>query len=472
MTSDVVVVGGGPAAHRLAVRLEHHGHRGTVTVIGAEETPPYNRALLGSVLDGTLSTDRLRLPPLPPAVTLLTGVRVTDVDRARRTVRIGDGRELDYDVLVLATGALPRVPHVPGLLTARGRPAEGVRTVRTAADCGPVRTGPVVVLGGGVLGVETALSLRRAGHEVALVHPEPHLMERHLDAAGGAVLGDVLAGRDVAVHLGRRAVEYAPGKLVLDDGRILEAGTLLLCAGTVPDTALARRSGLAVRHGVVVDDRLRTGDPRIHAIGDCAEHAGTAAGTVTAAWEQADALAGILTGSDRPFRPRRQVLRPRTAGLDAVVLTPGGADRDADGAVEETVSLVDRAAGRYARLELRGGRVHRGAVIGAAAPVAAAGALHEAGAPLPEDRFAWLTGSDGTYADGGALPDDAVVCHCNNVTRGALRQAWADGAHDPAALAGATRATTGCGGCADAVRDLCAALGSAPHDTTAQGGTP
>ncbi|MFK4149624.1 FAD-dependent oxidoreductase [Streptomyces sp. NPDC004065] len=497
--SDVVVVGGGPAAHRLAARLVRYGHRGTVTVAGAEEVPPYNRALLGSVLDGTLPAERLRLPALPAAVTLLTGTRVTGVDRARRTVRTEDGRELAWDVLVLATGARPRVPYVPGLVTARGRPAEGVRTVRTAADCRALPPGPVTVLGGGVLGVESALALRRAGHEVALVHPAPLLMERHLDEEASAVLAGLLAVRGVAVHLGRRAAEYVQGKLVLDDGQVVAAGTVLLCAGTEPDTELARACGLTIRHGVVVDDRLRTSDPRIHAIGDCAEHAGAVGSTVTSAWEQAEALARVLTGSPRPYRPRPRVLRPRTGDIETVVLLParedgtadgtigvstgdttGGAtagtaagtasrttDRTADETADETVSLTDRAGGRYARLALREGRIHRGVVIGPAAAVAAAGHLHETGAVLPEDRLALLTGSEGTYAGDGELPDDAVVCHCNNVTRGALRRAWTGGARDTAALARATRATTGCGSCAAVVRGLCTSLASsAPQPRT------
>ncbi|MEV5989564.1 FAD-dependent oxidoreductase [Streptomyces sp. NPDC052051] len=463
MKTDVVVVGGGPAAHRLAARLIQYGHRGTVTVIGAEDDPPYNRALLGSVLDGTLSPGQLTLPALPSTVRLLTGTQVRTIDRARHTVRLDDGRELAYDVLVLATGARPRLPWVPGLVTARGQLADGVRTVRTTADCRPLPAGPVTVLGGGILGVESALRLRRAGHEVTLVHREPELMERYFDAEAGAVLGDLLAERGVAVQLGRRATEFVPGKLVLDDGQVVAAGTLLLCTGVEPETALARACELAVRDGVMVDDRLRTSDPRIHAIGDCAEHAGVVGATVSGAWEQADALARILTGTGRRFSSSPQILRPRIADFDAVALMPASAKGIEE--AEETISLRDRAGGRYAWLTLRGGRIQRGVVIGPA--VAAVGFLHERGAVLPEDRLALLTGSDGTYADDGVLPDDAVICHCNNVTHATLRQAWTGGAHDPAALARATRATTGCGSCAGVVRELCATLGSPPQ---AQGG--
>ncbi|MFE9251289.1 FAD-dependent oxidoreductase [Streptomyces sp. NPDC007088] len=468
--SGVLVVGGGPAAHRLAERLRRYGYEGAVTVVGAEPRAPYNRALLGSVLDGTLDAGRLTLPGLPSDVRVLTGTRVTGVDRAARTVRTGDGREFGYDTLVLATGARPRTPPVPGLTDGAGRLAEGVRTVRTAADCRPLSEGPAVVLGGGLRGVETAAALRRAGHEVALVHPGDRPLSRHLDAAGGAVLAEWLRSRGVALHLGVRVAEYARGKVVLDDGRVLAAGTVLLCAGSVPDTGLARSAGLPVREGVVVDSRLRSADPRVHALGDCAQRADLPGATVLGAWEQADALARILTGKDLLYRDGRQVLRPRTPGMNLVVLPPdAGGDEDGD----ETVTLRDPAGGRYARLVLRGARLRHGLVIGSARAVAAVSRLYGGDAPVPSDLLALLTGADGTYAGAGEPPEDAVVCHCNNVTRKALKDAWRAGARDTGALGRATRATTGCGSCAPVVRQLCAALareavsGPAP----AEGGT-
>ena len=213
-----------------------------------------------------------------------------------------DGRELPYDVLVLATGARPRIPDVPGLVTARGRLAEGARTLRTAADSRPLPPGPVVVLGGGVLGVESALALRRAGKDVTLVQrsapPDATPARRPRLPRAGAVG----RSRGVTLDLGRQAVEYAPGKLVLDDGQVLAAGTLLLCTGTRPETALARAAALAVREGVVVDAHLRTDDPRIHAIGDCAEHTDVTGTTLIQAWDQAEALARILTGTGTAVR--------------------------------------------------------------------------------------------------------------------------------------------------------------------------
>src|SRR4051812_9567587 len=219
--SGVVIAGGGPAAHRLADRLVHHGYPGDISVLGAEPRPPHHPALLGSVRAGPLDAGRLALPALPAAVRQLTGVEVSALDRTARTVRTGDGRTLSYDVLVLATGARTRVPSVPGLTDAPGHLAEGVRTVRGAADCRPLPEGPVVVLGGGLRGVESALAVRRAGHEVTLVHPGGRLMARHLDPVASTMLATWLSGQDITLQPGRRAGEYTPGKVVLDDGQVL-----------------------------------------------------------------------------------------------------------------------------------------------------------------------------------------------------------------------------------------------------------
>ncbi|MEE1940137.1 FAD-dependent oxidoreductase [Streptomyces sp. TRM 70361] len=453
--SGVLVVGYGPAAHRLVERLRHHGHHGPVTVLGAE--PACHRPLLTSVLAGELPPEAAVLPPPPGDTRVLLGVRAVRVDRRARAVHTDDGGVHPYDTLVLATGARPDVPRLPGV------PGEGVRTVRSPADVtglgggsgGGPGDGPVAVLGGGVLGVETAFALRRAGREVTLVHPGPHPMDRLLDARAGAVLTARLAECGVRLYSGRHAAEYTPGKLTLADGRMAEADTLLLCTGVVPDTRLARQAGLPVRRGVVVDDRLRTGDPRVHAIGDCAEYAGQVPGLLSCAWEQAETLARLLAGQRVRHRPARTVVRLRAPGTDLAVLGPPGAPGD------ESVTLSDPARGRYASLTLDGGRIAGGVLLGLPRAIAAVSQLHDRDQPVPAGRLALLLGSAAPEPGRVELPDDTVLCFCNNVTRGALAAAWHEGARDLPALAAATRATTGCGTCADDVRRLCETLPTA-----------
>ncbi|MGI5448416.1 FAD-dependent oxidoreductase [Streptomyces sp. CA-243310] len=455
--NGIVVVGHGPAAHRLCASLHRLGHRSPVTVLGAEPHAAYNRALLPSVLDGTLPAQALELAAPPGNARVRRAAVVTGVDRARREVRTADGTVYGYEVLVLATGARPRSP---------GFDSPAVRRLGTLADAEPPPEGPVVIVGGGLRGAGAAAALGRAGHEVTLVHSGPRLAHRDLDGPASAVLARTLEEAGVALELDRRVAGAEHGKAVLDDGRLLAAATVLACAGSVPETAVARAAGLEVRRGIVVDDRLRTGDPRIHAIGDCAEHAGAAGDSLTSAWEQADALAGILTGSDSPYRPTRRVLRPGIRGLELTVVgpveepapdgEPAPGDDPAPG--EETVSLSDPGGGRHARLRLRDGRIRSGIVAGFPQAVAAVGRLYARDLPVPSDRLALLIGSAGGYAASGALPDTAVVCQCNNVTRKALRQAWDGGARALPALAAATRATTGCGTCVPAVGRLCAEL--------------
>ncbi|MFF3860585.1 FAD-dependent oxidoreductase [Streptomyces sp. NPDC002209] len=451
---EVLVVGAGPAGQRFAERLHHHGHRGGITVLGAEHEAPYQRALLGSVLDGTLPAPALALPALPAGVRLHTGVTVTRIDRARRLVHCTDGTAGSvhrYDTLVLATGSRPAVPRIPGL------PAEGATALRTLADaerCAAAPPGAAVVLGGGLLGVEAAAALRRAGHEVALVHRGPHPLHRYLDAAAGALLTRRLEDLGVDVRAGRTAAAYCPGKLTLDDGLVLAADTLLLGTGTVPETGLARRAGLTVRTGVVVDGLLRTDDPRIHAVGDCAEHPQDTAGHLEPAWAQAESLARQLTGSAAQYGGTRQITRLRVPGVDLVRLGPGGPDPEG----AEVVALTDPARGRYARLTLHGQRITGAVLLGLPRAIAAVSRLYELGLPVPAGRLELLLGIAPAAPGAGELPGDAVVCRCNNVRKHTVTEACRAGAADLAQIAAATRATTGCGGCTDVVRALCAAV--------------
>lgn len=446
----VVIVGNGPAAHRLVERLRARGHTGPVVVLGDEPHPAYNRVLLGSVLSRSLPAEALRLPDVDAEVRL--GVAATGIDRDRRVVRTSTGEEVGYDVLVLATGARARLPEITGL------PADRLRPLRTVAGCEHIARvpGPVVVLGGGVLGVEAALALRSRGRQVAVVHPRPHPMDRQLDATGGRLLAERLTELGVALHQGRKAVAYRSGALVLDDGAEVPAQLVVACTGVVPETALAERAGLRVRRGIVVDDRLRTGDPRIHAIGDCAEHHGRTPGLIGPAWEQADALAGLLCGADTRYPGARAVTRLKARDIELVSI---GAPDELDSADAEVVTLSDPARGRYAKVALRDERITSAVLFGLPEATASVTQLYDGDRPLPGDRLALLLGTPAAVPGAPVeLPEDAVICRCNNVTKKSLRTAWESGARSVRELALATRATTGCGGCSDDVARLCAAL--------------
>jgi assimilatory nitrate reductase electron transfer subunit len=318
--------------------------------------------------------------------------------------------------------------------------------------------GRVAVLGGGVLGLEAARALSARGTAVTVVHRGGHPMDRQLDAAAGRVLAAAMRRTGVEVSLGAGAVRWESGRgLWLADGQLVRASGLVLCTGTVPCTELARDAGIRLTESgaVAVDDTLATSAPGIYAIGDCAGHPGAAGGLVQPGWEQAAVLASRLTGISPKARYRGSgaVTRLKAAGIELTTvgasLTEPGVDEDL-----EVLRFEDPVRERYAKLVLADDRVVGAVLIGL--PDAAAGIvqLYDRDAPAPADRLALLLGRAVPPEPGGgsgpaALPEYAVVCRCNMVTKGQLRDAWYGGACGRAALSAATRAATGCGTCGD-----------------------
>ncbi|MEU9861839.1 FAD-dependent oxidoreductase [Streptomyces sp. NPDC047971] len=453
--NDVLIVGNGPAAHRLAERLIRHGHDARLTLLGEEPEPAYHRALLPAYAAASLPRDALRLPPLPRARVHLNTV-VTAVDRRRRRVhayRNGSATVHRYDTLVLATGARPRIPDIPGLRGPGGSPAPGVTTLRTTADCDRIAGGSVAVLGGGPLAVEAADALAARGTGVTLVCPGPHPLHDRVGDVCGAMLAARLESAGVTVVGGAVAVRRTPDRLELADGTVLRADTLVLCTGVTPDTRLARAAGLDVRHGIVVDDRLRTSDPHVHALGDCAEFDGQTLTGVGGAHDQADTLARVLTGRPASHRRAPEVLRVRTRSADLSCL---GSPADFDRPGTRQLTLTDHAGHRYAGVALRDERVTAAVLFGVPQAIATLGLMHRRGRPVPGDLLGLLLDLPPRAASDSAGADpDPMVCLCNGVTRQRLHRAWRDGARTLPALAEETRATTGCGGCGRTVEELC-----------------
>jgi assimilatory nitrate reductase electron transfer subunit len=475
----LVVIGYGMAGARLADEIRHRdpaGARVRITMVGEEPHLAYNRILLSSVAAGSLPADAARLHDdgwaFRHGIDLRLGTAALSVDRHRRRVVLADGATLDYDVLALATGSTPRLPPVEGLVV-EGRLAPGAVSFRTLDDCGRIasnaRAGaPVAVLGGGLLGLEVACALADRGSPVTVVHPAPHLMERQLDAGAGRALARLLETRGVGLRLRTGASAYVPSDgLKLTDGGHVEAELVVVSTGVWADTGLAEAAGLATDHGVLVDDALRTSDEAVYALGDCARHAGAEPGTVQPAWEQAAVLAELLTGADgtAAYQGTRTVTRLKARGVELTAL--GESHTDADDRGADVVCLDDPAGGRYGKLVLREGRVTGAVMLGL--PDAAAGVtqLYDRGLPAPADRIALLLGralpaeAPSSASDAAATPDTAVVCRCNSVRKKDLVSAWRAGARSLSELASATRAGTGCGGCADTVRHLTASLDGA-----------
>jgi assimilatory nitrate reductase electron transfer subunit len=481
MTScRLVVVGNGMAGCRFVqeVLARDADRRLGITVVGDEPGGAYNRLQLSNVLAGVARVDSIELADeqwyAAHGVTLCSGTAVVRIDRQAGRVELDDGAALPYDVLVLATGSSPVLPPVAGLLRDDGRLLPGVVAFRTLADCTAIAQLAVtaehaVVLGAGVLGLETARGLAGHGLPVTLVQRGSRLMERQLDADASRVLTRTVRSLGVQVRPGAgvRAVRV-DGRVrgvVLDDGSTLDADLLVLCCGVRPRAELAREAGLAVAVGVVVDDQLRSSnDPRIFAIGECAEHRGRTHGLVAPSWEQARVAAQVITGSGEPvsYRGLVTVTRLKAAGIELASLGEAAAD-DEDGSGDvEVIRFSDSSRGVYQKLVVRDGRLTGAILLGDTRAVGTITQLFDRGAALPEDRSCLLMvrrNNPATVAQSpAALPGRATICQCNGITKAGICAAWQDGARDVDQISARTRAMTGCGTCRDAIEGIVAWL--------------
>jgi len=310
-----------------------------------------------------------------------------------------------------------------------------------------------VVIGGGLLGLEAARGLRARGIEVTVVHPAPWLMERQLDGAGAAILRRALEGLGVDVVLGVQAEsiagEHAVTGVVLEDGRQLPAGLVVIAAGVVPDVDLARDAGLEVERGIVVDDELRTSAPGVYAVGECAQHRNIVYGLWAPLLEQAKVAGASLAGSPTAFRGAVPATTLKVAGVE---LFCGGDPVAAPG--DEEVVALDTRRGWYRRLLLRHDRLVGTILLG---DLRDAHTLREhlGGARrLPE---ALLEPAPRGVGAAAAHVEDpaAIVCTCMSVTQGEIRGAIETLRVETVEQVGEhTRAGTGCGTCHSAIEAL------------------
>lgn len=448
---SVVVVGAGMAAARVADGLAGRGV--PVTLLGDEPHAPYNRILLSAVLEGSHDAEALALP-LDDRVDLRTGTRVVDVHRDEQAVELADRSRVPYDALVLATGSIPTLPPVRGVVRADGTLHPKVHAFRSLDDCRRLLAAlpaarRAVVVGGGLLGLQVARALAVRGLATEVVEGGDHLLRSQVGAAAGSVLARSLQRLGTAVYCGARAVRLTDEGLVLDNGYVLETDLVVLTAGGRPSTALARRAGLTVRRGVVVDDGLASvDDPRVRAVGDCAQHGDRTTGFVAPTWEQAAVLVDRLTDRPAAYSGTRSVARLRATGLDVAVLG------DPQHETGDEVVVTNPVAGSHRSLVVRDGRVVAATLVGDLSRVGLITQCYDRGRRLGPDEPARLLMGERTApatTPEWQLPDDAEVCACAGVSAGAVRGC---GSLDD--VRATTRATTGCGGCAPTVRQLLA----------------
>ena len=367
MSEPLVIVGNGMAAARLVDELAKAAlGRYAIAVIGDEPRLAYNRVLLSSVLAGETASHDIELRPADwwreRGVTLKYGCAVTEIDVGRRELKIANEESVAFSRLVLATGSTPLRLNVPGAELA------GVHTFRDSRDVDLLLTlaaskKRVVVVGGGLLGLEAAYGLAKAGAPVTLIHLMDRLMERQLDAPAAALLKslvepkgiEVLLNANTARILGERRVEGVE----LTDGRRIEADAVIFAAGIRPNIALARDAGIAVNRGVIVDDALQTGAPDIFALGECAEHRGICYGLVEPAYEQARVLAQHLAGRTAAYDGSVVATNLKVSGVSVF---SAGDFLGSDGS--ESIVLSDVRRGTYKKLVISDGRLTGAVLVG------------------------------------------------------------------------------------------------------------
>lgn len=365
MSEPLVIVGNGMAAMRLVEELSQRAlGRYSIAVVGEEPRLAYNRVLLSSVLAREISRAEIELKPAQwwrdRGVTLLYGQTATAIDADIRRLRLANGATLPFTQLVLATGSRPIRLNVPGM------ELPGVMTFRDLGDVASIEAAAgthtkAVVIGGGLLGLEAAYGLAKAGTQVSVIHLMNRLMERQLDVRASSMLKRAVEARGIAVHLNAETAGIrGHGRVeavALKDGQAIAANLVVVAAGIKPNVDLARTADINIGRGIVVDDRMQSSKAGIHAIGECAEHRGLCYGLVEPAYEQARALAMHLTGYSGDYSGSVLATNLKVSGVNVF---SAGDFMGAPGT--EQIVLSDPGLGSYKKLVIADGKL-AGAVL-------------------------------------------------------------------------------------------------------------
>lgn len=457
----LVVAGNGMAGVACVEQILKFRQDFEITIFGEETHVNYNRILLSSVLAGEKSPDDIALNGIEwyqsNGIRARLGVRITDVDSASKTVIDEDGGVTPFDDLIIATGSSAFIPPIEGV------DKKNVHVFRTLDDTRTLmeKSAPgkrAVVIGGGLLGLEAARGLQVQGCDVTVVHLMDTLMERQLDATGGAYLTRKMETLGIRVLLGRKTQAlYGNGRvegLRFDSGEEIEADLVVIAAGIRPNVDLGRRAGVEVRRGIVVNDFMETSKPHIFAVGECTEHNGQLFGLVAPLYEQGKVLAATITGNRGPrFTGAAPAAKLKLMGVD--VFSAGITEAREPGM--ETVRYEDPALGIYKKLILKNNQLAGVILVGDASDSHKYTEwLRNATDLAPHRRhllFPPPAADEGL--DAAQIPDSETVCGCMGVTKGAIIQAVHEhGVATMAQLKDRTRASTGCGSCSG----MCARL--------------
>nr|WP_297459922.1 nitrite reductase large subunit NirB [uncultured Halomonas sp.] len=475
MKERLIVIGNGMVGHHLIERLIEQGATAKyeIAVFGEERHPAYDRVHLSEYFAGRDAQSLALGEPgfyAANAVELRLNETVIRIDRDANNVVTEQG-SYHYDNLVLATGSYPFVPPIPGNDRANClvyRTLDDLDAIREAAKT--ANTG--VVVGGGLLGLEAANALRGLNLDTAVVEFAPRLMPMQVDTEGGELLREKIESLGVQVLTGRATQHIEDGqasfhRMVFEDGKVLETDLIVFSAGIRPRDELARDCGLEMgeRGGVTIDDQCRTSDPAILAIGEVAIWNGSCFGLVAPGYQMAKAAVATLTGNDLTFKGADMSTKLKLLGVDV------GAIGDAHGDQRPGTRMyryLDQIKQHYRKLVVSsdGKKLLGAMLVGDNGAFDTLMQYYAGGLELPERPESLILPAN----EGGApmlgpeaLPETASICSCHNVTKGAICAAIGAGAGDLGAVKEATRASTGCGGCAALLKSV------VDHELTARG---
>ncbi len=462
----LVVIGNGMAPGRALDKLfEQAPDAYDVTIFNAEPRVNYDRIMLSPLLTGEKTFEQIVIHGdgwyVKHGVTLYKGASVTEIDRKAKTVTTARGITASYDKLLIATGSLPIIIPVPGHKLAgvlSYRDLDDVQAMLLAAKA----RGKAVVIGGGLLGLEAAVGLKEQGMDVTVVHLAPTLMERQLDQPAGHLLQRAIEQRGIKVLtkantkaiLGEKAVEA----VLLEDGTRLVADLVIMAVGIKPNAQIAKDAGITVNRGIVVDSSMRTSDPDIYAVGECAEAHGQVFGLVAPLYDMANVIAAQLSGDyEAAFKPSAVATKLKVTGINLF-----SAGDFAEGKDREEIVLRDATRGVYKRLVIQNDKLVGAVLYGETGDGAWFFDLVKKATPITEMRETLIFGP--SFAGGSpldpmaavaALPDEAEICGCNGVCKGKITGAIETmGLRTLDDVRAHTKASASCGSCTGLVEQL------------------
>ncbi len=463
----VVVVGNGMIGYKFCEKLVSKSDAFLITVFGEEPRRAYDRVHLSEYFNGKTADD-LSLSTenwyAERNITLYLDDAVKAIDRDQQTVRSANGHVLSYDFLVIATGSSAFVPDIPGI------DKEGVFVYRTIDDLVLIeeyakraRTG--AVMGGGLLGLEAAKALMDLNlKETHVVEFAPRLMPRQIDNRGSEMLQSKLHSIGLKIHLnmgtssieGDNCIQY----IQFNDGTVLETDMLVISAGIRPRDELAKLCGIETgsRGGILVNEFMQTNDPSVFAIGECALFDHNIYGLIAPGYEMAEVVVSRLCGIEKTFKGFDMSTKLKLIGVDVASFgDPFTTEPDS-----RTIVFEDTHKGIYKRINIStdGKYLLGGILIGDAEGYNML--LQTVNnkillPPNPEDMIIGARGNNPQEQQAGVagLPDEALICSCEGITKGGICSAVADhGCETVDAIKKYTKAGTGCGGCVPMIKDL------------------